>query len=254
MDQKINVSVVSYLNSKPFIFGLRNSAIIDEVNLSEDIPSVCAEKLLSGEADIGLVPVAVLPQLKKYKIISNYCIGADGKVGSVMLLSDVPLNDIKIILLDYQSRTSVLLSRILAKELWKINPQWKKTSEHFEKNISGNTAGIVIGDRALIDKKKFKYTYDLPEEWKKLTGLPFAFASWVSVKELSDKFISDFNSALQNGLMNIPRIAREESSAALPETEIRNYLENCIDYNFNEEKKKAMEIFLEKAGQFSSAL
>ena len=105
----IKVSCVSYLNSQPFIYGLKNNSIINEIELSLDVPSVCAEKILSGKADIGLIPVAVIPQLKESHIISDYCIGADGKVETVLLLSDVPLEKIKSILLDYQSRTSVLL-------------------------------------------------------------------------------------------------------------------------------------------------
>src|SRR5437867_12268285 len=87
----IKVSCVSYLNSQPFIYGLKNNSIINEIDLSLDVPSVCAEKLRSGSVDIGLVPVAVIPQLKESHIISDYCIGADGKVETVLLLSDVPL-------------------------------------------------------------------------------------------------------------------------------------------------------------------
>src|ERR1043165_5988838 len=109
----IRVSAVNYLNSKPFIFGLQNSDIINEIDLQLDIPSVCADKLEENKVDIGLVPVAILPELEEHHIISDYCIGADGEVSSVLLLSDVPLDEIKSIHLDYQSRTSVMLAQVL---------------------------------------------------------------------------------------------------------------------------------------------
>src|SRR6185436_13549106 len=146
-DDMIKISCVRYLNSQPFVYGLKNNSIINDIELSLDTPSDCAEKLLNGTVDIGLIPVAVIPALKESHIISDYCIGADGKVETVLLLSDVPLNEIKNVLLDYQSRTSVLLVRILADKFWKISPQWIDGENDFEKRISGTTAGLVIGDR-----------------------------------------------------------------------------------------------------------
>lgn len=240
----VRISVVSYLNSKPFIYGLKNSGLVSEIDLSEDIPSVCAEKMITGQADIGLIPVAALPDLKNYNIISDYCIGSDGAVNSVLLLSQVPLNQIKTILLDYQSRTSVLLTRILAQNFWKINPQWKETTVEFEKEIEGSTAGIVIGDRALLMKNKFSFVYDLSAEWKKFTGLPFVFACWASKIKLNEKFIIDFNDALKSGIQKIDSIAQTEKSINLLEEDIKFYLKECIDYDFDEAKKEAMKLFL----------
>src|SRR5262245_24497557 len=121
---KIKVSAVSYLNSKPFIYGLEHSEVKNEIDLQLDVPSTCAAKLFEDKVDLGLVPVAVLPDLDEYHIITDYCIGADGEVGSVLLLSEVPLNEIKTILLDYQSMTSVVLVQILADKFWKIQPSW----------------------------------------------------------------------------------------------------------------------------------
>src|SRR4051812_36736309 len=121
---KIKISIVSYLNSKPFVYGIEHSDLLNEIDLQQDIPSVCAQKLIDGKVDIGLIPVAVLPLLKEKYIISDYCIGAVGKVASVMLYSDVPLDRISSVLLDYQSRTSVTLVKVLAKNFWKISPEW----------------------------------------------------------------------------------------------------------------------------------
>jgi chorismate dehydratase len=145
--KKIRISAVSYLNSLPFVYGLTHSSLINECDISLDIPSVCAEKLINGTVDIGLIPVAAIPQVPNATIISDYCIGANGEVKTVCLFSEVPLNEIKTILLDYQSRTSVLLVKILAKEFWKINPEFINAEAGFEQKIKGTTAGVVIGDR-----------------------------------------------------------------------------------------------------------
>ena len=109
----IKVSAVSYLNTIPFIYGLRNSELMQQIDLYIDCPSVCADKLINNQVDIGLVPVVILDQLNNPKIISDYCIGANGPVDTVCIYSDVPIEEIESIYLDYQSRTSVELLKIL---------------------------------------------------------------------------------------------------------------------------------------------
>jgi chorismate dehydratase len=245
LSSPILISVVSYLNSRPFIFGLRNYLFSEQVQLQEDIPSVCADKLINGNADIGLVPVAVLPLIPNHKIISDYCIGSNGEVKSVLLLSDVPIDRIKTVLLDYQSRTSVRLTELLFREHWKLFPDFTNAEINYEENIKDNIAGVVIGDRALILRNKFKYAYDLSEEWKKMTGLPFVFACWISTRDLSEEFIVQFNAALSSGLKQIDKIVDEESDDFLSKEKIAEYLEKNIDYDFDNEKKRALRLFLE---------
>ena len=151
---KYKISSVSYLNSLPFIYGFNHyKDFRNKIKLSTDIPSVCADKLKNNEVDIGLIPVAELPNIPQGNIISDYCIGAVGEVKTVLLVSDVPLLQIKTILLDYQSRTSVALCRVLAREFWKINPTFTNTQKNYETNISKTTAGVIIGDRTLIRQK-----------------------------------------------------------------------------------------------------
>ena len=86
MKDKIKISVVEYLNATPFVYGLLNSGCLntDDVQIDLDIPSVCAKKLVDRTVDIGLVPVAIIPKLKEHYILTDYCIGADGKVNSVL--------------------------------------------------------------------------------------------------------------------------------------------------------------------------
>lgn len=240
---KIKISAVSYLNSTPFIYGINHSEIKNEIDLSLDIPAVCAQKLISGNVDIGLVPVAVMPELRKSYIITDYCIGAIGKVNSVLLLSNVPINEIKTILLDYQSRTSVKLCQLLCKEYWKVNPGFLSTNENFENDILGNTAAVVIGDRALLLRDKFKYAYDLSQAWYDMTALPFVFACWVANKKIEADFISLFNNALKNGVQHIDNVILEENELALSTEEKRKYLKNNISFDLDADKRKGLDLF-----------
>jgi predicted solute-binding protein len=121
---KIRISAVKYANTYPFIFGLIESGFYRRVILETDHPADCAAKLISGKVDIGLIPVAVLPLVKEYHIISDYCIGANGNVKTVMLLSNCPFEEIGSVYLDYRSRSSVILSKVLAKNSWKKEFRW----------------------------------------------------------------------------------------------------------------------------------
>lgn len=243
MNRKIRVGAVSYLNTKPLIYGFEKGMMENEVDLLVDYPSKIAAMLKNDEIDVGLVPVAVIPELKEHYIISDYCIGSDGEVASVCLFSEVPLNEIEIILLDYQSRTSVELLKILIKNYWKIKSDIKNTSEDYRNEIEGTTAGLIIGDRALEQRQKSKYIYDLSEEWKKYTGLPFVFAAWVANKKLPKDFIKNFNKANEAGLQNLNEVIKENPFELF---DLKKYYTDYISYDMDEQKNKGMQLFLKK--------
>ncbi len=253
MTKKIKISVVSYTNSQPFIFGIENSEYLkNNCQISKDMPSLCAQKLLTDKVDLGLVPVAIIPELKHYNIISDYCIGATSTVKSVVLVSNTPIQQIKTIYLDYQSRTSVLLAQILAKNFWKINVRFLKTKPGFEnKLLAKNSAYVIIGDRTFNINNKYKYKYDLAEEWIKYTDLPFVFACWVSNKNLNKQFIGNFNKSLKFGIKNIKSVIYnfKQSHKELNNFNIEEYFNKNISYNLDKEKLKGMELFLDLAKQ-----
>lgn len=247
---KIKISAVSYTNTYPFIYGLENSSIIDHIDLEKDIPSVCAQKLIDQKVDVGLIPVAVLPKLSRYEIISDYCIGASGPVRSVILASSKPLNEINTIYLDYHSRSSVMLTRILAKKYWKINVAWKATSDGFENRLKENEAAVIIGDKALRAEKKFKFTYDLAEEWINFTSLPFVFATWVTNTKLDNIFKSEFNKALELGLNNLDNVINNSDFSVLPDhIKPSDYLKNNIDFILDKNKEEGLNLFLKYASE-----
>ena len=252
MLKKYKISAVSYLNTLPFLYGLKD--LESQIDISLDYPAICAEKLIEGKIDIGLIPVAVIPKIKNYSIISDYCIGANNKVKSVLLLSDVKLSEIENILLDYQSRSSVALVKILAEKYWKINPKWITAKKGFEQTISNETAGVVIGDRAFHYENKFKYSYDLAYEWKKNTNLPFVFAAWVANKPINKNFLKTFNTALQKGINNIDEVIAhyyDEIQKINSKIDIKKYFTQNINYNFDEDKKQAMKLFFDLSNQLN---
>ncbi len=240
--KKIKVGAVSYLNTKPFLYGIKRfEKLQDQIELIEEYPSKIAEMLVNGTIDVGLVPVAVIPKLKEWHIVSDYCIGADGDVASVCLFSEEPTDKIEKVLLDYQSKTSVNLAKVLLKNYWKISPQLIDADENYIAEIKGTTAGIVIGDRALQLRKKSKYIYDLATAWKDFTGLPFVFAAWIANKKLPENFIWDFNEANGEGLKKIDEVIAENP---YPAYDLNVYYKKNINYILDEEKRKGMEMFL----------
>jgi chorismate dehydratase len=243
LDKKIRVAAVSYLNTKPLIYGFEQGMMKDEVELFTDFPANIATMLINDEVDIALLPVAAISSLKECHIITDYCIGTIGEVASVCLFSDVPIEEIETILLDYQSKTSVALLKILLKEYWNVNPILVDAAEGYENKIMANTAGLVIGDRAFVQRNKNRYIYDLGYAWKTMTGLPFVFAAWVANKKLPKYFLTKFNETVGEGLQYLPAIIEANS---YQEYDLEKYYTENISYTLDDEKLKGMELYLEK--------
>ena len=243
------MGAVSYLNTKPLIYGFGQGMMSDTVELVSDYPSRIAGMLVNDEIDLGLVPVAIIPRLKESYIISDYCIGAEGEVASVCLFSDVPLDEVKEVLLDYQSRTSVRLAKLLLKEYWKVSPLLTDATANYRDHIKGTTAGLVIGDRAFEQRRLSAYRYDLGEAWKQHTGLPFVFAAWIANKKLDTGFIKDFNKATGAGLLHLEEVIAQNPSSLF---DIRKYYTQHISYQLTDEKRKGLGLFLRKLAQMGN--
>jgi chorismate dehydratase len=242
LDRKIRIGAVSYLNTKPLIYGLEEAPIRDEIELVVDYPAHIAAMLADDRIDIGLVPVAILPELPESHIVTDYCISCDGAVESVAIFSEVPMDDIRAVLLDYQSRTSVMLARLLLRDFWKKDVVFVDTmGEEFRHNIQGDVAGVVIGDRALRQKKESRYMYDLGQAWKDHTGLPFVFAAWISNKPISPDFIALFNEANAKGLKHLDAIIARETN---PPANLMEYYTKFIKYELTVEKRLGLSHFL----------
>ncbi|RZK79632.1 MAG: radical SAM protein [Pedobacter sp.] len=233
---KIKISAVAYTNTKPFIYGISHSDVINKIDLSLDIPSDCAAKLINEQVDIGLIPVAAIPFVPNANIISDYCIGSVGAVNSVFIFSNLPVEEIKSVRLDSHSRTSNNLAKVLLKFYWKKDVA-------FTTDINTATDAIVlIGDRTFGQKESYPFVYDMGEEWMNFTGLPFVYAAWVANKEIDPSFVKEFNEALSIGLAQ-----RNELLNQLPVHQgfdLRDYLFNKLDFDLSAKKREALELFL----------
>lgn len=240
--KKYKISAVNYINTFPFIDGLKAFENQLNIEISLDYPARCAEKLMNDQVDIGLIPVAAIPRLKYHQIISDYCIGAKEKVYTVSLFSHVPKERLERILLDYQSKTSVALVQVLARNYWHIQPDFLQGDTNYIDNILGNTGGVIIGDRVFGIHDHFPYHYDLAEEWYQWQQKPFCFAAWTANKEIDPDFVAVFNKALAYGVQRIEQTI-EKKQSLYPKVSLKDYYFNNISYNLNTERRESISLF-----------
>lgn len=198
--------------------------------------------LIDDEVDVGLIPVAATLKMNHWEIVGNYCIGSEGPVASVCIFSEVPIQEIRRVYLDYQSRTSVNLARILLRDYWKKEVELiDATGEDYRDDIKGTTAGVVIGDRALQQRLRSPFIYDLGEAWKLHTGLPFVFAAWIANKSLPQAFVDSFDEANALGLQHLDQVIAENP---FPIFDLGKYYRQNISYRLTSQKIKGLETFL----------
>jgi chorismate dehydratase len=238
---KIRISAVSYTNTKPFIYGIEHNDVLQQIDLSLDIPSDCAAKVIAGQVDVGLIPVAAIPHVPNANIISDYCIGSVGAVNSVFIFSDVPVEEIRTVRLDSHSRTSNNLAKVLLKFYYKLDVTFTTDAE------AKTDAIVLIGDRTFGKKDQYAYAYDMGQEWMNFTGLPFVYAAWVANKKIPAAFVESFNKALKLGLDN--RAALLKELPVNPLFDLEDYLMHKLDFNLTEKKREALKLFLSYIAQ-----
>lgn len=243
MHKLLRISAVSYLNTKPFIYGLHQSRMAGQIALSLDIPSECARKLRDGEADLALAPVAVIAEMPEAHLVSSYCIGSTGAVKTVCVFSDRPIAQIRRLHLDFHSRTSVQMVQLLCKHYWRVQPEFVAAQAGFEREIGDDTAALIIGDRAIGLEKKYAFVYDLGEIWRLWTGLPFVFAAWISARPISPDIVRALDEAFRSGIAAIPQLI--QILPQMPGFDLEDYYRRCISYELDEAKRQGMRFFLD---------
>ena len=235
------IAAISYLNTIPFIYGIRH-----EGNLCAELllapPSQNVQHFIEGKVDLALVPAAVVPTLKDAEVITDYCIGAIGPVRTVVVVSNTPIDKVERIWLDSHSRTSVQLCGYLATYRWKIAPEWLEMTDYaVMENPAPGDAYLIIGDKCFGYEGRFSYTYDLAEEWIAQTKLPFVFAVWVARKGLTYDLYDALQSALTFGVEHTYEAILESEYAT--KDYAYDYLTRNIDYLFDTQKHKALKKF-----------
>ncbi len=241
----IRIGAVNYTNTYPLLHKLEDLHRDFVVEISSEIPARLADKLLSEEIDLALLPVAVIPLLETYHLVGDYGIGSENKVASVALFADRPVEELSSVYLDYHSRSSAALLRWLAENVWDVRPQWLSTQDdsYFDQ-IGEDRGGLVIGDRAFDLLDTHPFVYDLAENWRAHTGLPFVFARWVSLRELDAEFLRRFDALQAEGVAHIPDVIADHGLQNHPYDMQRYYTQN-ISYKLDARYDEAMRRFLE---------
>lgn len=239
----VSVAAVSYLNTIPFLYGIRHADNL-RAGLLLSPPSGCAQAFNSRKADIALIPVGGLAEIadRDFDIVTSWCIGAEGPVRTVVMTSDTPLKEIKRVWLDSHSMTSVRLAKILAAQYWQIAPEWMELTDYsvLDRPQQGD-AFVLIGDKVFENEGRFANTWDLAEEWRGHTGLPFVFAVWVARKSVPEETLAALEDALTLG---VERIYEAILDSPYADCEYAyDYLTRNIDYIFDGQKRRALERF-----------
>lgn len=248
MPHKIRVGAVSYLNTKPLIEGLAEFAPNAELIL--DVPSRLADRLASGDLDVGLIPVVEYFRAGRYTVVPGVSIASRGPVLSVTLFSRVPWTDIRSVAMDEGSRTSVALTRVLLEKRHGIRPRTEQLPLGVAADDMTTDAVLLIGDRAMkACLPGFAHSYDLGQEWFDWTGLPFVYAVW-AVRDGADLHGVDraLRQCRDHGLAHVGRIAeREAETLGLDPGFCRRYLNNILSFDLGSREITGLRKFHELA-------
>lgn len=252
--QKLRIGKIPYANLFPIFYMLQSECDCSGYEFVEGVPSALNYMLRMGEVDVS--PSSSIEYLRhsdEYAIVENHSISSIGPVGSIILLSAKPIEELNglPVLTSSQSETSVALLRIIFERFYKVRCDLKTADIHLNSLPSAAEAYLLIGDDALKAAKRYDlYIYDLGELWHKNTGLPFTYALWIYKKdcckekaELMKRFKSDLNRSKKRALENFKMLAPESPlKGILTENELISYWEN-ISYDFGDEHRKGLELF-----------
>ena len=250
--RKLRIAAISFLNTAPLMWDFDHTELGREFEIISTVPSECAEMLRTGAADIGIVPVIAYHSIPDLRIIPNVAIAANGPVRSILLVSRMPLEEIRTVAADTSSRTSVALARVLFRKWFGGGREFTSMPPLLEVMLKCCDAALLIGDPALtVDRTRY-ICYDLAEEWKRLTGHPFVFAFWaVRAQALSEADLDltrIFQQSRDHGLANVDTLARLWAPrVGISQQAVRTYLAENIDYSLDEKNVVGLELFFKYA-------
>ena len=248
---------VSYLNTVPLVWGfLHDPALQGKIKLEFALPSVCADRLRSGDADIGIVPVIEMAR-QNLDYVRGVGISSDGPVRSILLISKVPFGRIKTLATDSGSRTSVMLSRVILAARYGVEPNVISRSPDLAAMLGLADAALLIGDAALkVDPANLPFEcLDLGDEWTRLTGLPMVFALWSGAKDaIAESAGEAFRASCRYGLAHLDEIVEAQTAErGFPEALVRKYLTRHIVFELTGRHYAGLEQFLKLATELDRA-
>lgn len=248
----MRVCAVSYLNTVPLVWGFANTPLGERVQLEYALPSVCADRVRAGTADVGILPVIEIER-QNLEWLPETGIACRGPVRSILLVSKVPLSRIRTLAADAGSRTSVMLTRGLLAERWGVEPEVRTMRADLEAMLAAADAALLIGDPALLlDPAALSKQYvvlDIGEEWVRYSGLPMVFALWAGHRgQLPEELRQGLIDSCRYGTARIDEIvARECPPRGIPAALGRRYLTGHIAFELTTRDLEGMRAYLDLA-------
>jgi cyclic dehypoxanthinyl futalosine synthase len=250
--RKLRLAAVSFLNARPITYGLERDDG-SKVDLRFDIPSRCADALMRGEVDLALLPLGSYAALAdQLRVIPGVAVAGRGAVRTVLLVGEVPWEEMTEIALDSASRSSALLLRLLTAEKNLQIAFAESDHEGILDAAQGKRGALIIGDNAFAAAARFPHVYDLGQEWSALTGLPFVYAVWAGRPgAASPEDVALLRESLRQGLDHRAEIARgwaaERGGIGLSAAELEGYLTHNIRYLLGAEELSGAAAFITRA-------
>ena len=217
---------MTYLNSEVFYRYLPD----DACELVAMPPRAMAAAVERGELDAGPLPTAEVIRLEGLvRPVADLCVAAGDRALSVLLFSRRPANELEGATVGVTSHTatSIQLLRVLFADHWRLSPG------RYVSLDQPHDAALIIGDPALQERslRRYPFVYDLGEEWKRLTGLPFVYALWVirsdASRGLAQAFERSLLTATERGIRSAGEIglarATDFMDGAAAEQYVRNF-------------------------------
>ncbi|MBZ5655956.1 MAG: menaquinone biosynthesis protein [Acidobacteriia bacterium] len=248
---RLKISAISYLNTAPLMWDFEHGAASADFDISYTIPSACAEALREGTADIGIIPAAAYATIPDLVIIPDVAIASRQAVRSILLVSKVPLEQIRTVALDTSSMTSVALAKILFAKWLGGAREYAGMAPDLKTMLAEHDAALLIGDPALrVDRTRY-VSLDLAEEWIARTGKSFVFAFW-AIRNLAlagrngPAIAKVFQKSRDHGLApkNLEAIAHEWAPRlALTAEATRVYLTQNIHYYLDPQCLEGLDLY-----------
>lgn len=244
------LGVVSFLNALPLYARLKAA---ENLTVIPDVPSQLLRLVLEKRCTAALLPVAAYwGERQRLAMISDGCIASDGETMTVRVFSRVPPDQMTGLYVDSDSRTSVVLARLLWLELYgrglEIIP-WVHGEDPHQRAVE---ALLLIGDKVVTHRPRgFGFEVDLGAAWKHLTGLPFVFAAWFAEQGRDHSALAaTLRLARDAGVADVEQIVREHASRhGWPSALALTYLRDTMCYTLTETRRAGLERFFELAGR-----
>lgn len=252
---RLRVGVVHYLNSWPLAWSFLSGNPPEGTEAIYLPPARVADGLAMGELEVGLIPSAELQRVPGLSVVPGLCIASQHEVKSVLLVSQVPTEQIRSVALDESSRTSAVLVQLLLAERHGVRPEVAPFRPDLAAMLATADAALLIGDPALRVDREGLHVIDLAAEWRSLTGLPFVFAVWATAAGVESTALGAelpvlLGASLAAAERDFDRlVGAAAAEVGLPVEEVRTYLTEHLSYRLGDAELTSLEEFFRRAHQ-----